>query len=160
MRIGELAATTAVSPDTLRYYERLGLLAAPARTAGGFRSYDAAAIEQVRFVRQAQALGLELSEIRQLGQARGPSGVKECREVQPLLEARLAELDARIAELRGLRKTLSRALRSCEQRLAERPDAACPVVERLEQEATAQPRHLKRVRSREGLGRPRRGRRT
>ena len=64
LRIGELAAATQVMRDTLRYYERLGLLTTPTRTSGGFRLYGHEAPEQVRFVKQAQALGLELSEIR------------------------------------------------------------------------------------------------
>ncbi len=65
LRIGELAAATQVTRDTLRYYERLGLLTTPTRTSGGFfRLYGHEAPEQVRFVKQAQALGLELSEIR------------------------------------------------------------------------------------------------
>lgn len=60
LRIGELAAATELTPDTLRYYERLGLLAKPQRSAGGFRLFGRDAVERVRFVKQAQALGLAL----------------------------------------------------------------------------------------------------
>ena len=138
-RIGELAAATQLTPDTLRYYERLGLLVKPRRSPGGFRLYGPDAVAQVRFVKQAQALGLELGEIRQLAGANGARGLAQCRQVQPVLRARLGELDTRIAELRGLRRTLKCALEECEQRLANQPDAACPVVEELEQRA-ARPR--------------------
>ena len=137
LRIGELAAASQVTPDTLRYYERLGLLDKPTRSPGGFRLYERGAFEQVRFIKQAQALGLELDEIRQLAKANSASGVAQCREVQPILRARLAELDARLSDLRVLRRTLSRALETCDQRLAARSDAACPVVKDLEQRAAS-----------------------
>lgn len=135
MRIGELSAATHVSRDTLRYYERLGLITSPARTSGGFRSYGPEAVTQVQFVKQAQALGLELVEIRQLAGVNGARGLAQCRQVQPLLRARLVELDSRLAELRVLRRTLGGALEECERRLVERPDAACPVVAQMEQRA-------------------------
>ena len=153
-RIGELAAATQLTPDTLRYYERLGLLRTPRRSRGGFRLYSHDAVAQVRFVKQAQALGLELGEIRQLAGANGARGLAQCRQVQPVLRARLVELDARIAELRGLRRTLRRALADCEHRLANQPDAACPVVEDLGQRA-AQRLRLPRKTAR-ALGSPRR----
>ena len=128
LRIGELAAATALTPDTLRYYERLGLLATPRRSAGGFRLFGHEAVERVRFVKQAQALGLALGEIKQLIGA-------PCCEVEPVLRARLAELDARLAELRGLRRTLSRALTEFDRQVSRGPDAACPVVAELERGA-------------------------
>lgn len=157
LKIGELAAATQVTRDTLRYYERLGLLTTPTRTSGGFRLYDHEAPEQVRFVKQAQALGLELSEIRQLVGLSRASGLAQCRQVRPLLHARLAELDARLTELRLLRRTLGRALEECEHRLTERPDAVCPVVEELGQRA-AKP-HKSRDRTARGeASRPRRRR--
>ena len=146
-RIGELAAATELTPDTLRYYERLGLLAAPQRSAGWFRLFGHDAVERVRFVKQAQALGLELTEIRQLIGANGARGAAQCREVQPVLRARLAELDARLTELRGLRRTLKRALEECERQGASQPDAACPVVEELERAARRRKAPRKRARA-------------
>lgn len=134
-RIGELAAVTKLTPDTLRYYERVGLLEAPKRSAGGFRLFGPEAVERVRLVKQAQALGLELRDIRQLIGAHGARGATQCREVQPVLQTRLAELDTRLRELRGLRRTLKRALDRCEERLASQLEAACPVVEELERAA-------------------------
>ena len=142
-RIGELSEATQLTRDTLRYYERLGLLAKTRRSPGGFRLYGRDAVAQVRFVKQAQALGLELGEIRQLAGVNGARGLAQCRQVQPVLRARLAELDTRLAELRGLRRTLRRALADCEERLASQPDAACPVVEELEERA-ARPRRTPR----------------
>src|SRR5881628_561927 len=66
LRIGELAHASGLKPDTLRYYERLGLLAAAQRTAGNFRAYDAATLDRLRFIKTAQSHGLSLREIGEL----------------------------------------------------------------------------------------------
>ena len=66
LRIGELASRAGVSVDALRYYERLGLLTPTARTEGGFRTYGSASVARLDFIKQAQRLGLQLSEIREL----------------------------------------------------------------------------------------------
>jgi len=66
LRVAELAAEVGLAPDTIRYYERAGLLPAPARTASGYRAYDPAAVERLRFVRGAQRLGLRLKDIADL----------------------------------------------------------------------------------------------
>ena len=138
-RIGALAAATQLTPDALRYYERLGLLPKPPRSPGGFRMFGPEAVERIQFIRQAQALGLSLSEIRQLVGFNGQSRLTQCRQVRPLLRARLTELDARLSELRAFRRSLVQSLDDCERRLADRPDAGCPVVEQLEKRA-AHPR--------------------
>ncbi len=127
-RIGELAAHTRLTPDTLRYYERLGLLPHPPRTRGGFRLYSAATLDQVRFIRRAQTMGLTLDEIHELVTFDG-RGLKRCRRVRDLVEAKLGELDARMAELRAFRRTLRHSLRECEETLSGQADAECPVVE-------------------------------
>ena len=67
--IGELARQSGVKPDTVRFYEREGLLAAPARTAAGYRVYDSAARDRIRFIKRAQALGFSLDEIRRIDDA-------------------------------------------------------------------------------------------
>ena len=127
-RIGELAAATQLTPDALRYYERLGLLPKPPRSPGGFRMFGPKAVERIQFIKQAQALGLALSEIRQLVGFNGRSRFTQCRQVRPLLRARLAEL-------RALRRSLVQSLDACERRLGAQPDAPCPVVEQLEKRA-------------------------
>ena len=131
-RIGELAAETDLSRDTLRYYERLGVIAQPKRSQGGFRLYGRDAVEQIRFVKQAQSLGLALGEIRTLRSLSGAKAVARCRQVQPILRARLREIDVRLADLRAFRRSLYRSLEDCERRLAGDPDAPCPVVTQLE----------------------------
>ncbi len=111
MKISELAQTTGVTADTLRYYEKQGLLNVPQRQDNGYRSFSAADVQRVRFVRSAQTLGFSLAQIREvlpdLEQGRmGRTGI-EAR-----LNAKIAEIDARFAELRRLRRELVQTLAS------------------------------------------------
>jgi DNA-binding transcriptional MerR regulator len=105
MNIGELAKLTAATPDTLRYYEREGLLEAPARAANGYRSYGDAHVARVRFVRGAQALGISLAEIRSI-LPRLDAGAVDSAEIAHHLQGKIAEIDAHIRELRALRRDL------------------------------------------------------
>ncbi len=103
MRVAELAAAVGVTADTIRFYEREGLLPPPRRTPSGYRSYDPGAVERLLFIRGAQRLGLHLSDIRDLLAVRD-TGSCPCEPAEQLLRRRLAELDAemaRLAELRG-----------------------------------------------------------
>jgi len=131
LRIGEVAARSDVSIDTVRYYERLRLLPRAPRTGGGFRLFPQETIERVHFIRQAQEMGLSLEEIGQLLATRG--GVGECRSVRDLLRAKLAELDERMKRMRDFRRTLSQHLAACECELTDHGEAAsCPVMEGLD----------------------------
>ena len=105
MRIGELAKRAGVSTKAIRYYEQVGILAPPARTPSGYRTYDEAALGRLAFVRAAQALGLTLGEIRRVIAFRD-HGEAPCAHVTALLQRRAAELGARIAELERLRGEL------------------------------------------------------
>lgn len=127
-RIGEVAAQTTLSRDTLRYYERRGLLAHPLRTSGGFRMYGKATLERLRFIKRAQAVGFTLEEIRELVTFDG-RGLTRCRRVRDLVQTKLAELDERLSELRTFRRALLGSLRECDAVLTRQVDAECPVVE-------------------------------
>jgi MerR family mercuric resistance operon transcriptional regulator len=105
-RIGEIAARTRLTPDALRYYERLGLLPRFQRTAGGFRIYTSDVVERVRFIRQAQTIGLSLHEIRQLAGQLDRDDPERRPAVTDLLVSKLAEVDATLSELREFRRTL------------------------------------------------------
>lgn len=131
LTIGELAARAGLTPDALRYYERLGVVPRPGRTAGGFRVYSAEVIERLRFIKQAQLHGLTLAEIRELLSLTDRRGVGQCRQVQRLLTRKLAELEERVTQLQAFRRTLRGYLAQCNRTLSEAPDATCPVVERL-----------------------------
>jgi DNA-binding transcriptional MerR regulator len=91
-----------MSADTVRYYERVGLVPVPERTATGYRSYDAGVVERLRFIQGAQRLGLRLADIRDLLAVRD-TGECPCEPAERLLRRRLAELDAEIARLTALR---------------------------------------------------------
>src|SRR3954466_11648720 len=121
MRIGQLAAQTGFSVRTIRFYEQSGLLPAPQRTEGGYRTYDQDAVTRLRFVRLAQALGLSLAEIAEVLRIRDHQG-PPCGYVAELLDTHISALDARFKELTALRNEL-RARRP----LGTAPDPArCP----------------------------------
>jgi MerR family transcriptional regulator, copper efflux regulator len=105
MRIGELAEQAGISTKAIRYYEQIGILTPPARTASGYRSYDEAALGRLGFVRAAQAVGLTLGEIRQVIAFRD-DGQAPCAHVTELLRRHAADLDLRIRELQELRGEL------------------------------------------------------
>ena len=127
--IGELAARTGMTPDGLRYYERLRVIAPVRRTAGGYRVYTAETIERVRFIKQAQLHGLTLAEIRELLHVDTRGGGGRCRRVQKLLQRKLEELDTRLTQLQEFRRSLEGYLVQCNRTVAESPEAECPVVE-------------------------------
>ncbi|MGH7445912.1 MAG: MerR family transcriptional regulator [Longimicrobiales bacterium] len=129
-RISEIAARTGITVDALRYYERFGVLPRARRTAGGLRQYGEEAVEQVRFIRQAQALGLTLKDVRQLVTDQGRAGRERCQRVRDLLALRLSDIDARLAEMQAFRRTLRRQLSACERAL-EHGAPVCPVINEL-----------------------------
>jgi MerR family copper efflux transcriptional regulator len=137
LRIGAAAAACGVSPDALRYYERLGLLPKASRTSGGFRVYGPEVTTRVAFIRQARALGLTLAEIRDIVGAERGGGAARCRRVRDLLARHLQELDARVAALKALRRTLAASLERCEQVLGADTAGECPVVDTLRGQAVA-----------------------
>jgi len=118
LRVAELATAVGVRPDTIRYYERAGLLPAPQRTAAGYRSYDAGALDRLRFIQGAQRLGLRLADIRTLLTIRD-TGTCPCEPAEDLLRRRLAEVDAEITRLTALRAQMAAMADAL-------PTAACP----------------------------------
>lgn len=102
----ELAGQAGVNPETLRYYERRGLLYAPRRTAGGYRDYPAAAVELLRFIKRAQQLGFTLDDVEELLHLNN-GGPDSCDTARALAETRQADLEARIADLRRMRDSLA-----------------------------------------------------
>jgi DNA-binding transcriptional MerR regulator len=136
LRIGEVAAATGVTVEALRYYERQGLLPAPPRTAAGARRYGADTVARVAFIKQAQRLGLTLSDIQQLTSARGRKTPGACAKIRNVLADRIADLDGRVAELQQFRQTLCAYLDDCDRALVGADDAECPAVERLTRETS------------------------
>ena len=102
LRVAELAAAVGLAPDTIRYYERAGLLPAPPRMPSGYRAYDVSAVDRLQFIQGAQRLGLRLRDIKDLLSIRD-TGTCPCEPAEELLRRRLAELDAEMGRLAALR---------------------------------------------------------
>ena len=109
MRIGELAQMAGVSPDTIRYYERLGLMPAPHRTANGYRQYPAMAGNRIRVIRNAVQLGFPLDEIARVLRIRDAGGAP-CRRVRDYAQALVREIDQRIAQLASEKAAMLRMI--------------------------------------------------
>lgn len=109
LKVSQLGARAGVSPDTVRYYDRLGLLPATGRSESGYRLYDERAVERLRQIRQAQRMGLRLSQIGELLQTLD-GGECPCEETVDAMTERREEIDAEIARLTALRDQLVAAI--------------------------------------------------
>lgn len=118
LSVAALAKRVRVSPDTIRYYDRLGLLPTAARTPAGWRRYDPEVVDRVRFIKGAQRLGLRLREIAELLAVRD-RGQCPCGHTQQIVARRIAELDTELARLGALRAELAGLADRC-------PPQACP----------------------------------
>jgi DNA-binding transcriptional MerR regulator len=121
LRIQEAAARVGVSADTLRHYERLGLISKPARTAGGYREYSEAAIARLQFIRHALVFGFSLKQIGGFLRAR-ESGTPPCHDVRRLAADMAIEMDRRIEEMLAARAALHEMLAAWDARLRETPE--------------------------------------
>ena len=121
MRIGELAERAGISAKAIRYYEQIGIMTPPERSASGYRVFDEAALGRLGFVRAAQALGLTLGEIRQIIAFRD-NGQAPCAHVTDLVQRHAADLEARIRELQQLHGEL----RQLAERAATLDPEHCP----------------------------------
>jgi DNA-binding transcriptional MerR regulator len=128
VRIGEIAGQVSINVQTLRYYERRGLLPAPSRCPSGYRDYDAATIGRVRFIRHAQCLGFTLEEIGELLALRVDSGAA-CPDVERRARATIARVDQQLVALRRMRRVLVRLAGACRSRA---PTGDCPVLHAIE----------------------------
>ena len=106
MNISQLAKAVGVSTDTVRYYEKQGLISAPQRQANGYRRYTDTHVDLVRFVRGAQALGFSLAEIRAI-LPQVVQGTLGRNEIEQQLKAKMAQIDAHMAQLKTLKKELA-----------------------------------------------------
>ncbi|MBV9957247.1 MAG: heavy metal-responsive transcriptional regulator [Acidobacteria bacterium] len=109
LKIGEVSKLSGVRIETLRFYEKSGLLDRPARTAGGYRVYGEDILDRLDFIKRAQVLGFSLDEIKQIITEKR-DGQSPCAEVRGIVRRRLAELDERMAQMRRYRKELAAAL--------------------------------------------------
>lgn len=126
MQIGAVAKKIGLSVDAIRFYERNSLLPRPSRTQGGFRQYAEGDVETLAFIRRVQGLGFRLREIRGLLQLRG-NRLQPCAPVRRGLQAKLADVRKKLADLEKLAHELRLALRSCDRELRHRP-GHCPIL--------------------------------
>lgn len=112
LTIGKLSAATRVNIETIRYYERAGLVTPPARTEGNYRSYTQTDVKRLRFIRRTRDLGFSVEQVRAL---LGISGQRhnDCGTVETIATEHLAEVDRKIADLQALRRELADAVVSC-----------------------------------------------
>jgi DNA-binding transcriptional MerR regulator len=129
LRTGEVAAKAGVNVQTLRYYERRGILREPRRTSSGYREYPSETVRVIRFVKRAQELGFTLGEIEELLRLRESRAGRRER-VRARAAAKLRDIDERIRDLRAVRGALTVLLDSC--RCAGTPE--CPILEALDDE--------------------------
>ena len=130
LTIGKVATQGGVKVQTIRYYERRGLLPKPARTQSGYRKYSDDAIRRLRFIRQAQALGFSLSEIEELLSLRMRPGTT-CGDIKQRARQKIATVNGKIEELQRIKDALGRLARACH---GEGPTSECPILEALERE--------------------------
>lgn len=127
MTIGQLARAGGVNVETVRYYQRRGLLITPGKPVSGVRRYTAEMLGRLRFIKRAQELGFTLREIAELLKL----GDGSCQETRTIAERRLADIEARIRDLESMRETLGKLIRTC--RAGNRPP--CPIIASLAHEA-------------------------
>lgn len=128
MTIGQAAKAAGLTRKALRVYEDKGLLPDAQRTTAGYRLYTARDLELLTFIRRARTLGLHLDDIREVIDIRA-GGIPPCETVRELLDTRIAEIDATIAELRALRASLATTRQRAEDCTADNSSTVCPIIE-------------------------------
>jgi Hg(II)-responsive transcriptional regulator len=131
LRSGELARRANVNVETLRFYERQGLLSKPPQRASGYREYPPEAVDLVQFIKRAQALGFSLREIKELLALREVPRAT-CGDVVVLARRKIEGIDSTISDLRAMRAALTALLKEC---TGTAPIAQCPIIESLVDEA-------------------------
>lgn len=130
LTIGRVAKRAGVNIDTLRYYEREGVLAKPVRNGSNYRIYLEDTVLRVRFVKRAQELGFSLAEIKELLNLR-ISEEASCGDVRDQAQSKIEDLDGKISSLRAMRSVLSKLVAQCS---GEGPVSECPILEALDAE--------------------------
>lgn len=140
MRAGQLAKAVGVSTDTLRHYERIGILSKPPRTEGNYRDYPESSLDRVRLIQRALGAGFSLAQLGSILRVRDKGGVP-CQAAHAMAEAKLRDVKLQIRELQAMRRQLGRILKDWRKRLARtRKGQPAKLLESLPDEA----RHRKR----------------
>jgi DNA-binding transcriptional MerR regulator len=135
IQIGKVAEQTGLSIDTIRFYQKIGLVKQPARSEGGFRLFSETEIRDLVFIQKAQELGFSLTEIKQLS-VLNQQHDHACSQVQGLLTSKLRDIRERVGQLLQLEGELKKALRKCNRDLrsnkGSQHEDCCPVLKDLE----------------------------
>ncbi len=126
MRIGELAKSGDVNVETIRYYQRIGLLGLPQKPYGGTRSYSSDDLRRLRFIRRAQQIGFSLEDVRALLELSS----SDCKQVGKLAAEKLTLVHAKLTQLRRIESVLAKTVEQCARRKGNQP---CPIIETLSQ---------------------------
>jgi MerR family mercuric resistance operon transcriptional regulator len=130
LSIGQFARRAGVGVETIRFYEREGLLEQPPRRPSGYRQYSEQAIRQIHFIKRAQQLGFSLKEITELLRLRVDAQTS-CDEVKQRTEAKLAEVERKMVELQRMRQALLQIASLC---IGQGPTGHCPMLDALDQQ--------------------------
>ena len=125
LTIGRVARAAGVNVETVRFYERKGLVEQPRSPEHGFRRYDHGVVDRIRFIKRAQELGFTLAEVDELLSLQD---VGSCGDVRPVAEEKLAQVRAKLRDLHRVRRALEEYLVACE---GTAPDASCPILDSL-----------------------------
>ena len=128
LKIGQVARRAGVGVETIRFYEREGLIDKPPRRASGYRQYPVNTADRVRFIKRAKELGFTLKEIRELLTLRAAPRAK-CGEVRRRAAQKIQDIDEKIASLSRMREALGTLMAQCE---GNRPVTECPILEALD----------------------------
>ncbi|MFO0799433.1 MAG: heavy metal-responsive transcriptional regulator [Gemmataceae bacterium] len=131
MKIGEVAKRSGTGIETIRFYEREGLLPPPQRRPSGYRQYDEATVERLDYIRRAKELGFTLAEVRELLEL--SSAASDCEHVRQRAEAKIADIEGRIRSLRQMRRSLGRIVQRCR---AKDSTEDCPLVHKARRKPT------------------------
>lgn len=126
--IGHLAKAANVGVETVRFYERKGLLQTPERKASGYRQYDRDAVDRLKFIRRAQQVGFTLKEIEDLLSLRDDPDARRA-DVRVRATKKIADINAKVRDLLAMRRSLTNILNSCE---GDGPASACPIITTLQ----------------------------
>ena len=137
MRSSQVATEAGVNVQTLRYYERRGLLPEPERSDSGYRSYDTHAVRTVRFIKGAQQLGFSLEQIDTL-LALAAGGPRNCDAAKALATEKIGDLEAKIARLSAMRDSLRQLVATCDRSPNKRD---CPLLEAIEDDTVSEGAH-------------------
>jgi MerR family mercuric resistance operon transcriptional regulator len=126
--MGEVAKQAGVHRETIRYYERIGLLRRPLRTGSGYRLYPPEAVTRAQFIKQAQELGFSLKEISELLSLRVDPDTN-CGQIRKRAEAKIADIEEKIQALRKMKQALTKLMVACS---GQGPTSECPILEALD----------------------------